>query len=104
MTKYKIYVSEPAEKDLKDMVKYIALQLSAPVSAIRMMELLEEAMSGLSESPRGCPLIAEECLSRLGYRKLMVRNYIIFFSVSEKEKVVDIERVLYARCDWLRII
>ncbi len=104
MTKYKVYVSEPAEKDLKDMVKHTALQLSAPVSAIRMMELLEEAMSGLSESPRRCPLIAEECLSRLGYRKLMVRNYIIFFSVSEKEKVVDIERVLYARCDWLRII
>ncbi|KLU63488.1 plasmid stabilization system protein [Peptococcaceae bacterium CEB3] len=97
-------VSEPAENDLRDIVRYIASQLSAPVSALHMMELLEEAMTGLSDMPQRCPLVADERLSQTGYGKLIVRNYVVFFSIDEKNKVVDIERILYGRRDWLRFL
>jgi toxin ParE1/3/4 len=50
MAKYRVDVSEPAENDLRDIVRYIASQLSAPISATRMMELFEEAMLSLSDS------------------------------------------------------
>ncbi len=104
MTKYRVDLSEPAEKDLIDIVKYIASQLSSPMSAYHMMEIFEEAMASLSDTPESCPLITEERLSQLGYRKLIVKNYIVFFSVDEKNKVVDVERILYARRNWLRYI
>lgn len=102
--KYRIDLSEPAEKDLIDIVKYIASQLSVPMSAYHMMEMFEEAIASLSDSPQRCPLIADERLSQLGYRKLIIKNYIVFFSVDEKNMVVDIERILYSRRDWLRFI
>lgn len=104
MAKYRVDVSEPAENDLRDIVRYIASQLSAPISALHMMELLEEAMVGLSDMPQRCPLVADERLSQMGYRKLIVKNYVVFFSVDEKNKVVDVERILYGRRDWLRIL
>ncbi|SFO01591.1 type II toxin-antitoxin system RelE/ParE family toxin [Proteiniclasticum ruminis] len=104
MTKYRVDVSEPAENDLSDIVKYIASQLSAPLPAYRMMEIFEEALASLSDSPQRCPLIADERLSQLGYRKLIVKNYVVFFSVDEKNKTVDVERILYSRRDWLRFI
>jgi len=88
MTKYKVDLSEPAEKNLIDMTKYIASQLLAPISAYQMMEMFEEAMAKLSDSPQGCPLIADERLSQLGYRKLIVKNDSVFFSVNEKNKVI----------------
>ncbi len=97
-------VSEPAENDLRDIVRYIASQLSAPISALSMMELLEEAMAGLSDMPQRCPLVEDERLSQMGYRKLIVKNYVVFFSIDEKTKVVDVERILYGRRDWLRIL
>jgi len=90
MAKYRVDVSEPAENDLKDIVRYIASQLSAPISALQMMELLEEAMSRLSNMPQRCPLVADERLSQMGYRKLPIKNYVVFFSIDEKNKVVDI--------------
>ena len=104
MAQYRVDVSEPAENDLRDIVRYIASQLSAPVSALHMMELLEEAMAGLSDMPQRCPLVADERLSQMGYRKLPVKNYIVSFSIDEKNKVVDVERILYGRRDWLRIL
>ncbi|MFA6808361.1 MAG: type II toxin-antitoxin system RelE/ParE family toxin [Eubacteriales bacterium] len=97
-------MSEPAENDLRDIVRYIASQLSAPVSALHMMELLEKAMSGLSDIPQRCPFVADERLSQMEYRKLSVKNYVVFFSIDEKNKVVDVERILYGRRDWLRIL
>ena len=69
-----------------------------------MMELLEKAMAGLSDMPQRCPLVADERLSQMGYRKLPVKNYIMFFSIDEKNNVVDVERILYGRRDWLRIL
>lgn len=104
MAKYRVDISEPAEKDLKDIVRYIASQLSAPISALKMMELFEETMADLSDIPQRCPLVADERLSQMGYRKLTVKNYLVFFSIDEKNKVVDVERILYGRRDWIRIV
>lgn len=104
MAQYRVDVSEPAENDLRDIVRYIASQLSAPISALHMMEIFEEAMACLSDMPQHCPLVADERLSQMGYRKLTVKNYIVFFSIDEKNKVVNIERVLFGRRDWLNIL
>lgn len=104
MAQYRVDVSEPAENDLKDIIRYIESQLSAPVSALNMMELLEEAMAGLSDMPQRYPFVSDERLCQMGYRKLTVKNYIVFFSVDEKNKVVDVERILYGRRNWLRIL
>ncbi|MDF2936280.1 MAG: addiction module toxin, RelE/StbE family [Paenibacillaceae bacterium] len=104
MAKYRVDVSEPAENDLRDIVRYIASQLSAPVSALHMMVLLEEAMTDLADMPQRCPFVVDERLSQLGYRKLTVKNYVVFFSIDEKNRVVDIERILYGRRDWLRLL
>lgn len=104
MAQYRVDVSEPAEKDLRDIVRYITSQLSAPVSALKMMSFLEEAMAGLSDMPQRYPFVAEECLSQKRYRKIIIKNYVIFFSIDEENKVVDVERILYGRRDWLRFL
>ncbi len=104
MAKYRVDVSELAENDLRDIVQYISSQLSAPISALKMMELLEEAMAGLSEMPHRCPVVTDERLVQMGYRRLTVKNYVVFFSIDEKNQLVDVERILYGRRDWLRIL
>jgi len=44
MIKYRVDVSEPAENDLRDIIRYIAAQLSAPMTALNMMETIEKAI------------------------------------------------------------
>ena len=104
MAQYRVDLSEPAENDLVAIVRHIASQLNSPISALTLMELLEKQMASLSNLPQRYPLVADERLSQLGYRKLPVRNYVVFFSIDEKNKVIDIERILYGRRDWMQIL
>lgn len=104
MAKYKVDVSEPAENDFKDIARYITSQLSAPISALNMIELFEEALAGLSDMPQRHSFVSDERLAQMGYRKLLLKNYVVFYSIDEVNKVVDIERIMYSRRDWLRIL
>ncbi len=104
MAKYRVDVSEPAENDLRDIVRYISAQLLAPMTALKMVSTLEEAIMDLKVMPQKCPPVTDDRLAMMGYRKLLVKNYIVFFTIDEKSKIVDVERILYARRDWHHIL
>ncbi|WKY49080.1 type II toxin-antitoxin system RelE/ParE family toxin [Eubacteriaceae bacterium ES3] len=104
MATYRIDISKPAENDLRDIILYISSQLSAPMTATKMMDTIEEALLSLAEMPEKYPLVRDESLSSMGYRKLLIKNYIAFYTIDELLKVVNVERILYARRDWLRLL
>jgi len=101
---YRVDVSNPAENDLMDIVRYISSNLEAPITALKMMETIEVALAGLSTMPHSRPKVRDERLAAMGYHIEIIKNYIAFFTINEKEKVVDVERILYGRRDWKRIL
>ena len=101
---YQVYISSSAEKDLADIGRYIFYELSAPVAAFSMIEAAQKAIEGLSEMPHRYALVLDERLAAMGYRKIIVKNYIVFFSVDEKEKAVNVERILFGRRDWQNLL
>ena len=107
MDKYNVYLSEPAEQDLEEISLYISTQFLAPETADDLIDTFYQAMSGLSSMPKRHPLVNDAFLASLGYRMLPVKNYLVFYSVSEISKgfnEVNIERVLYGRRDWQNIL
>lgn len=104
MEKYKIDVSEPAENDLRGIVSYISTNLCEPEIAIKMSHTIEKAIAKLEDMPQMFPLVYNRVLAAEGFRKFMVKNYLVFYTIDEEEKTVNIERILYARRDWVRII
>lgn len=104
MEKYRVYISEPAENDLRNIVRYISAQLSAPITALKKTDIIEKAINELAFMSQKCPFVVDERLAMLGYHKLVVKNYTVFYTIDEKSKVVDIERILYARRNWRCIL
>ncbi|PKM60314.1 MAG: type II toxin-antitoxin system RelE/ParE family toxin [Firmicutes bacterium HGW-Firmicutes-4] len=104
MVTYNIEISEPAENDLRDIIRYISSQLSSPMTAMKMMDTIEAALLGLSDMSQKCAAVRDDRLAAMGYRKLLIKNYVVFFRIGELSKVVNDERILYARRDWLRIV
>lgn len=104
MVHYDIRHARPAEEDLIDILKYIGIDVSEPSAALRMLETIDKSIESLSVMPHRYPLVDDERLAALGYRKLPVKNYLVFFTIGEDANTVYVERILYARRDWLQIL
>jgi addiction module RelE/StbE family toxin len=104
MANYRIEISAPAEDDLRDIVRYISAQFAALETALGMLETIEQAILQLADIPQKYPLVRDERLAMLGYRKLVVKNYVVFYTIDEATQIVDVERVLYARRNWQSLL
>lgn len=83
-----------------DIVYYISNELSNPAAAEKLaLELIESARH-LSESPYLHPVHVPVRNLIHEYRKLRIRNYMIFYRVEEKTKTDTIARVVYSRRDY----
>jgi len=101
---FDISVTEPAESDLRDIARYISSQLNAPQAALNLIKALREAIEKLETDALVYPLVRDDRLAAMGYRPLIVKNYIVFYVVNEKAKTVDIDRILFGRRDWQGIV
>ncbi len=101
---YTLRIMKPAQTDLREIYRYIAVDLRNPVAASRRITLIDEAIRSLKSKPDRFPCVMDSYLASKGFRKIVMKNHLIFFVIREKERTVSIMRVLYGRRDWLRLL
>ncbi|MDI3478740.1 MAG: toxin ParE1/3/4 [Thermoanaerobacterium sp.] len=104
MNRYKVEITEPAEKDLYEIWRYIAKELLEPDIARKVVNKIGEAILKLEEMPLRNALVADERLAFQGIRKMTIDNYLVFYIVAEESKTVTIVRILYGRRDWINLL
>lgn len=100
MNTFHIAITEPAERDLRGIADYIAHELLDRVAAHKMVSKIAEAIFELEHMPLRNTLVRDERLARQGMRKLIIEQYIVFYSVSEADATVTIIRILYGKRNW----
>ena len=100
MKKYEVSISEAAEKDLKEIFDYIMDTLYAPKAAKELFDEMKTAILSLESMPERHQVVSDEYLSLKGIRKLVVKNYIVFYTVDIRGQKVNILRILYMRREW----
>ena len=101
---FQINITKPAERDMLDCVKYIAMELRNRTAAQRLLDDAEDAIYSLEDMPFRHPLAKDDVLAQQGFRYLSVHNYLLFYIVREETKTVVIERFLYGRRDWINLL
>jgi len=104
MDEYKVNVTKPAKADLREILNYISFQLHAPEAAANTVRSITASLDKLRITALMHPIVREERLALRGYRLLIVKNYIAFYIVNEKEKTVEVDRIGYGRQDWKKIL
>lgn len=104
MKKYKVVMSEPAANDLRSIAHYIGYELKEPGTARRLVETIRETVMELALLPSRHTAVADERLALKGIRKAPVDNYIVFYIISEKDKTVNIVRILYGSRNWIDLL
>lgn len=86
-----------AQKDLRDITSYIADNLKAPKAAMDLVDALDSSIRRLQQFPYSCKLYQPIKPLEAEYRILPVKNYFVFYVVTEYE--VEIHRIVYAKMD-----
>lgn len=91
-----------AIRDLQEVGDYIAKELYAPESAEALLNEIETAISAACEFPLSLPSINDALLRVKGYRKIIVKNYIVFVIPDQERKILNVMRVMYYARDYLK--
>ena len=101
---YKVIMTSTAKDDLLRCAKYIKEEIKNISSSKKLLDNTEKTLASLENMPTRQPLIKDRYLASLGIRLISVDNYLMFYIVNEKEKLVSVIRFLYSKRDWLNLL
>ena len=93
-----------AMHDMVEIAKYIGQELFDPSAAENLTNKMIQAAEKLTAFPYAHPAHRAAIPLKNEYRKLMIKNYIMFYWVNEKEKKVVIARIIYSRRDYENLL
>ena len=100
MKEYKVELSIQAKEDYKSIIKYIIYKLLESNIAERYAELIKNEINTLKYNPQKFAIINYDIIKQYKFRKLIIKNYIVFYRINEEEKIVNVERILHGTTDW----
>lgn len=83
---YSVRLLAAAEQDFKEIIDYVLAD--NPSAAISIADKIEKHLQHLKNNPQLGRVPNDEELLRLGYRYLVVLDYLIFYKMEEKSIVV----------------
>jgi len=101
---YSLHIANIAEEDILDTVNYIANVLKAPKAANDLLDEIERHEDILENTPNIYPFVPDEYLAKREVKFTGIKNYLLFYTVNEDEKIVTVIRFLHSRRDWKNIL
>src|SRR4030065_1588895 len=98
--KYTIRLLQAAEEDFKEIITYSALD--NPTVAEATANKIEKSLSNLSNYPLMGKIPVEKELASIGYRFLIVQNYLIFYTV--EGYIVWVHWIIHGARDYLGLL
>ena len=93
---YGVRLSRLAEEDLAEIVSYVAAD--RPSAAEEVAHRIEKTLQLLSKNPRLGGVPTEEQLVRLGYRYLVIENYLVFYTI--EGTIIYVHRIIHGARDY----
>ena len=99
-----LIVSELANSDLDGIVGYIIYDLDSPKAAANLLNEIEKCYENLRKNP----LMYEKCtdvrLEKDGYRKAVIKHYLLIYRFVEETKTVQVARFFYGGRNYAKIL
>lgn len=83
---YQLHITGVAERDLIQAADYIEFVLKNPQAADDLLEEMDQKINALLSFPKEHPLAYDKLLSSWGIRFIQVKNYLVFYVVSEEKR------------------
>ncbi len=101
---YKVIVIDPAKNTLMDIVMYITDNLANKKAAKDFLDEVNSSYNNLASTPFMYSACPDERLKRQGYRRVVIKNYIMVYRVLERKKEVQISAFFYGGSNYENIL
>ena len=98
--KFQIRLLKIAEEDFTEIVSFIADE--NPIAAEAIADKIEKNLELLSENPKLGRIPRDEEIRNLGYRYIIVQNYIIFYTI--EERTIFVHRILHGARNYKSLL
>ena len=95
MVRYDVIVHERGNRDLEDIFKYIACEKLSPENALGQIKRIKDAVIGLQVFPESHQERLSGRYAGMGYRQVLIDNYIVVFRIDDGEKTVHVITIQY---------
>lgn len=102
--KYRIEFTDTAKSDLRNIAIYVAEQSKDRETAKKFVKELSEQCLPLETFPQMGATPKDRILVSYGYRFLVYKEYLIFYSVDEPTEKVYIQAMFNAKRDYTRVL
>lgn len=101
---YQILITETAKQDLREIAFYIAGRaMDNEVAKHFVTELREQCMK-LADFPQSGAFPNDRILRSLDFRYIVHKEYLIFYTIDEAQKIVYVLAIFNSRKDYLRVM
>lgn len=104
MDSYEIIITPDAETDLLEIRDYIAYTLSVPDVALKYIRAIRAEIQKLSYMASSLAPVEREPWHSRGVRKIIARNFYIYYRPDDSTGRVYVLNVIYQKRDQLRAL
>jgi len=98
---YKIVISDTCIEEIEECCDYIEKKLKAEQASNRLRKKIRETIRGLKDSPKIYAKIDKTDRAGRDYRKIVIDNYIMIYTVVEEDKTILVSHMYYGGRDYL---
>lgn len=98
---YNVKITKYALSQMKTIRDYIADELFAPQAAYDLFLEMKKTAASLENMPERNPLVDSEKWRKQGIRKIMIKNFIMYYWADDGHRVVHITAVVYRKRNQL---
>lgn len=104
MNEYEIVVTDAAAEDLWELRNYIADVLLSPDTALEYVRTVREEIAKLASFPARFKPLGDEPWHSRGVRRVLAKNFFVYYWINEATKRVYVMNVIHARRDQLQAL
>jgi len=85
---YNVEISNKADFELDNILSYIAEDLDAPQAASHFADEVYKCYDRLADNPYIFEMCRDPRLQREGYRRAVIKNYVMLYKIHDHERVI----------------
>ena len=101
---FKIVFTNDCKQEMDNIYNYISNNLYAPKAAKELMNKVETTIQSLKDMPEAYMTIKKYDELKMEYRRIIINNYVIIYTISEEKNIIYIVHMYYGRSNYFEYI